>query len=90
MVQCYIHHKIIYRDYFAFVQVKPEVESRCDTAASSHKTSDISVLIMGIDGMSRNHLYRTMPKTVSLLHNMSAVDMAGLNVVFIVNVLFSD
>ncbi|KAJ9590493.1 hypothetical protein L9F63_016478 [Diploptera punctata] len=31
--------------------------------------------------MSRNHLYRSMPKTVEFLNNMSAIDMAGNNVV---------
>ncbi|KAJ9590492.1 hypothetical protein L9F63_016477, partial [Diploptera punctata] len=81
LVRCFVNDKLVFEDYFAFVQIKPEIEARCDSAAELHNTSDFSVLIMGIDGMSRNHLYRNMPKTVALLQNMSAVDMVGVNTV---------
>ncbi|PSN52384.1 hypothetical protein C0J52_06728 [Blattella germanica] len=89
MVECTIGDKEVYRDYFAFVHVKPEIEARCEAAAKEHNAPNISILIMGIDGMSRNHFYRSMPRTLKLLRNMSAVDMAGMNTVRFFNASFN-
>lgn len=79
-VECRRKGKEIYKDYHAFVPRKPPVEKRCnDSSNADENTSRLSVLILGLDAVSRLNFHRTMPRTVEKLLNLNAVEMLGYN-----------
>lgn len=76
-VICHIDYTEIYRDFHAFVPIKEDVEDRCNIALTK---DTVSVLIIGIDAISRLNLYRHMPETVSFIkQNLNFVEMLGYN-----------
>uniref|UniRef100_T1IJT6 Uncharacterized protein n=1 Tax=Strigamia maritima TaxID=126957 RepID=T1IJT6_STRMM len=84
-VGCRVKRKIIYRDFFAFIQVKPEVEkdhdlnfSRWTDETRELVAEKLSVTILGLDSVSRLNMLRHMPKTFAYLRNvMDAIDLQG-------------
>lgn len=57
---------------------KAHVEERCESILrQSDKPKPPSVLIIGVDSVSRMNLHRQMPKTVETLKKMGAVEMLG-------------
>lgn len=71
---------MIYKDYHAFLPSKPWVEKRCRQALNKNPivSSDrLSVLIVGLDSISRLNFHRMMPKTVKALQSLDAVEMLG-------------
>lgn len=79
-VECRREGKEIYKDYHAFVPRKSEVEKRCNSSAiPGPKSGRLSVLILGLDAVSRLNFHRTMPTTVEKLRNLQAVEMLGYN-----------
>ncbi|XP_015600552.1 uncharacterized protein LOC107270233 isoform X2 [Cephus cinctus] len=79
-VECTKKNEKIYRDYHAFVPHKPQVESRCQKKLDTRKdVSPLSVLIVGLDSISRMNFHRMMPKTVEALRKLEAVEMLGYN-----------
>lgn len=76
-VECSRNNKVIYKDYYVFLPRKPLVEERCKQALSKDKFLDdrLSILVLGIDSVSRMNFHRMMPKTVKLLHSLGAVEM---------------
>lgn len=73
----------VYTNFFAFVLRKDEVETRCMEDflkfAKTRKES-LSVMMIGVDSISRNNMLRYMKKTWSYLTNtMSAFDLLAYN-----------
>ncbi|XP_059475428.1 uncharacterized protein LOC132196652 [Neocloeon triangulifer] len=66
-----------YVDYRFFVPVKSEVEDRCN--GMPKRPNEVSVLILGIDSVSRLNAERLWPKTIRILNEMSAVTLLGYN-----------
>jgi hypothetical protein len=77
-VVCSLDNKVIYRNYHAFVHIKPEVEKRIQNTCKNMKR--LSVLVLGIESVSRLNFYRHMPKTKSVLESMHAIELLGYNV----------
>lgn len=79
-VICSKNNEIIYRDYHAFLPRKPKVEARCLQAKKpDSETPHLSILIVGLDAISRLNFHRTMPKTLKSLQDLGAVEMVGYN-----------
>ncbi|XP_008207346.2 uncharacterized protein LOC100117011 [Nasonia vitripennis] len=91
-VECQRRNETVYRDYFAFVPRKLQVEERCrlqarellsnyvvppTPPASGH--DKLSVLVVGIDSVSRLNFHRSMPRSLELLRQLGAVEMLGYN-----------
>lgn len=64
---------IFYRDYFAFVTLKPTVEERCEKNENELKSKNLmnddklSVMILGIDSVSRLNFHRQMQQTAEFV-----------------------
>ncbi|XP_017790924.1 PREDICTED: uncharacterized protein LOC108573070 isoform X2 [Habropoda laboriosa] len=77
-IECSYNNEVIYKDYHAFVPRVSSVEEKCKKiVASSSRTEHLSVLIVGIDSVSRLNFHRMMPKTVEALQQLEAVEMLG-------------
>ncbi|GFT91730.1 uncharacterized protein NPIL_97101 [Nephila pilipes] len=76
-VICYdLNGTEIYEEYHSFIHNKPKVEKRC----KKHNEPGYSVLIIGVDAMSRLNMHRQLKKTSRyLIDNMDAVEMFGFN-----------
>ena len=69
-----------YRDYFAFVSRKKQVEERCKSIDTSLRTKRINVMLVGLDALSRLNFQRQMPTTHEyLVKQMNAIEMRGYN-----------
>lgn len=79
--------KVLYRNYHPFVTPKKEVEARCEKnfqawrAASEGVVRErLSVVIVGIDSVSRLNMLRHLPKTYTFLRQVvGAVELHGFN-----------
>uniref|UniRef100_A0A0C9RZ88 FRYL_0 protein n=1 Tax=Fopius arisanus TaxID=64838 RepID=A0A0C9RZ88_9HYME len=89
-VECWREEVRIYRDYYFFMHRKPEVELRCRTASKHNDQKELdpievanlrklSLLVLGLDSVSRLNFHRMMPKTVKTLESLSAIEMLGYN-----------
>ncbi|GAB6030796.1 hypothetical protein CHUAL_007643 [Chamberlinius hualienensis] len=87
-VQCMVDYVCVYNNYFFNIVRKPAVEKRCKINSSSFLANKpscveqerLSVLVMGIDSVSRTNLLRQLPNIYSLLINkLQAIDMYGYN-----------
>ncbi|XP_021917636.1 uncharacterized protein LOC110828852 isoform X2 [Zootermopsis nevadensis] len=81
-VTCSVDNQIVYKNYHAFVPIKIKVEKFCKDArenTSSRNRERMSVLILGMDAVSRLNFHRQMPKTESLLRRMHAIELFGYN-----------
>lgn len=68
---------IVYRDYHAFPQRKEKVEERCRTRNTMDNKNRLSILVVGLDSISRLNFHRTMPNSVKALKSMEAIEMLG-------------
>lgn len=70
---------MIYKDFYAFLPRKPWVEERCKRTLSTDALVDdrLSILIVGLDSVSRMNFHRMMPKAVKSLQSLGAVEMLG-------------
>ncbi|XP_032676135.1 uncharacterized protein LOC116846422 isoform X2 [Odontomachus brunneus] len=77
-VECYRGNNMIYKDYFAFLPRKSWVEDRCKQALDTDTANDrLSMLVIGLDSISRLNFHRMMPMTVKALQSLGAVEMFG-------------
>ncbi|XP_003493439.1 uncharacterized protein LOC100749022 [Bombus impatiens] len=77
-VECSRNNEVIYKDYHAFVPRFPSVERKYERArATDMKTEQLSVLIIGLDSISRLNFHRMMPNTVHALKELGAVEFLG-------------
>lgn len=81
---------LVYQDYFAFVPRKLHVEERCrkqlqlekllnKKKADQPSEKKLSVLIVGIDSVSRLNFHRLMPRTLGKLRELGALELYGYN-----------
>ncbi|XP_029164333.1 uncharacterized protein LOC114935626 [Nylanderia fulva] len=78
-VECSRNNQVIYKDYYAFVPRKPEVEERCKKVLNTDTLLNdrLSVLVVGLDSVSRMNFHRMMPKTAKVLQSLGAIEMLG-------------
>ncbi|XP_043683469.1 uncharacterized protein LOC122636375 [Vespula pensylvanica] len=77
-VQCWRGDDIIYKDYHAFVPRKADVEERCENVKKTSPVENrLSILVIGLDSVSRLNFRRSMPKTVKVLEDLEAAEMLG-------------
>ncbi|EFN87029.1 hypothetical protein EAI_05930 [Harpegnathos saltator] len=79
-VECYRDKNMIYKDYFAFLPRKSWVEERCKQVLGmgiGTASDRLSILVIGLDSISRLNFHRMMPMTVKALHSLGAVEMLG-------------
>lgn len=78
-------HKEVYKNAHAAVHVKDNVRKRLDAAEEARKSSNpskrrpLSVLLVGIDSISRINALRTMPKTMSYIRSRGYFELLGYN-----------
>nr|XP_023013042.1 uncharacterized protein LOC111503061 [Leptinotarsa decemlineata] len=70
-VSCKYRNAGIYRDMFSFVPLK--------NTTNTTRPKTPSVLVVGLDAVSRLNLHRQMPQTVGVLQTMGAVELLGYN-----------
>ena len=68
IVECELDRSVIYTDLFMIVP--PISKETGEVEATS-----LSVLIVGLDSVSRAHMHRSMPRTVGLLREMGMIDL---------------
>ncbi|CAN7997280.1 unnamed protein product, partial [Ixodes hexagonus] len=78
-VECYNKDILVYTNYHAFVHGKRLYERRFQEAYDPKQPYyQYSVLIVGVDGVSRLNAHRQFPKTIQYLKKeMSAIEMYG-------------
>ncbi|KAG8331504.1 hypothetical protein J6590_039850 [Homalodisca vitripennis] len=83
MVKCvapwfWFWKKKIYTNLHAIVSIRKDIKKKLQKNLTLDRQK-MSVLIVGIDSISRLNLIRTMPKTVRFLQKMGWVEMKGYN-----------
>uniref|UniRef100_A0A6P7G5B9 Uncharacterized protein LOC114337884 isoform X1 n=1 Tax=Diabrotica virgifera virgifera TaxID=50390 RepID=A0A6P7G5B9_DIAVI len=76
-VTCSYNNRDIYTDLFAFVPVKNLSENVKNDLIQDE--SSLNILVLGLDAISRLNFHRQMPKTLSYLEQIGAVEMMGYN-----------
>ncbi|XP_059147187.1 uncharacterized protein LOC131934934 [Physella acuta] len=82
VVECYNNaSQVISRSFLTFIRKKPNLESELKAKYEAHvelhaPKETLSVMMLGIDAMSKNNFQRAMPKTRNfLLETMKAVEL---------------
>ncbi|XP_059151136.1 uncharacterized protein LOC131937600 [Physella acuta] len=82
VVKCYnISDIIVSKSFLTFIRRKPKLEAELKVKYATHVNQHapketLSVMMVGVDGMSRNSMIRSMPKTRNfLLDTMKAVEL---------------
>ncbi|XP_043482909.1 uncharacterized protein LOC122511608 [Leptopilina heterotoma] len=78
-VECSRNNETIYQDYHAFLPRKSKVEERIEKVMKNREKNHLSLLIIGLDSVSRLNFHRMMPKSVKALQDLGAVEMLGYN-----------
>lgn len=79
--------EVVYTNGHALVRRKHDVTERFkerDKNGSDNKTKPLSVLLIGIDSISRLNLIRAMPNTAQYLYDTGWMELKGYNKVSIV------
>ncbi|CAG2054577.1 unnamed protein product, partial [Timema podura] len=76
-VKCSYEGLNIFTYYYAFTPLKKKVEERCQKKNIIPKEA-VSLLVLGIDSVSRLNLYRQMPRTVALLKEIKATEISSV------------
>ncbi|XP_054014546.1 uncharacterized protein LOC128895720 [Hylaeus anthracinus] len=77
-IECSRNNEVIYKDYHAFLPRFRSLEQKYEKArAARFKSEHLSLLIVGLDSVSRLNFHRMMPKTVEALRKLGAVEMMG-------------
>ncbi|XP_055611977.1 uncharacterized protein LOC129758496 isoform X2 [Uranotaenia lowii] len=71
--------KAVYTNTHAFIRKKPAVQERLDRYRESYKQRPMSVLMIGIDSISRLNLIRAMPNTAQHLYDTGWFELKGYN-----------
>lgn len=69
----------VYTNAHALVRRKPEVMTRFKDRAEKNGTKPLSVLLIGIDSISRLNLIRAMPNTAQYLYDTGWMELKGYN-----------
>ncbi|KZC04517.1 hypothetical protein WN55_00592 [Dufourea novaeangliae] len=77
-IECSRNKEVIYKDYHAFLPRFRSIEEKYERSRINDPRSEhLSLLIIGIDSVSRINFHRMMPKTVEALQKLGAVEMLG-------------
>ncbi|XP_076280793.1 uncharacterized protein LOC143209265 isoform X2 [Lasioglossum baleicum] len=77
-IECSRNKETIYKDYHAFLPRFRSIEKKYEgSKAAKAKSEYLSVLMIGLDSVSRINFHRMMPKTVGALEKLGAVEMLG-------------
>ncbi|XP_055538592.1 uncharacterized protein LOC129726053 isoform X1 [Wyeomyia smithii] len=71
--------KAVYTNAHAFIRAKPVVRQRLDRYRQSYQQRPLSVLMVGIDSISRLNLIRAMPHTAQHLYDTGWYELKGYN-----------
>uniref|UniRef100_A0A182WHQ3 Uncharacterized protein n=1 Tax=Anopheles minimus TaxID=112268 RepID=A0A182WHQ3_9DIPT len=71
--------KAIYTNVHALIRPQPNVRERIDKFNGRTEKRPLSVLMIGIDSISRLNLIRAMPHTAQLLYDMGWFELKGYN-----------
>lgn len=72
----------VYKDFFAFVPFKWSTEERSLNTTWFSGADSISVMVIGVDSVSRMQFHRQLPSTDRILkQQMNAIEMLGYHVV---------
>ncbi|XP_065079826.1 uncharacterized protein LOC135702712 isoform X2 [Ochlerotatus camptorhynchus] len=71
--------KSVYTNVHAIVRAKPAIRERLDRYRDSYKQRPLSVLMVGIDSISRLNLIRAMPHTAQHLYDTGWFELKGYN-----------
>ncbi|XP_054711269.1 uncharacterized protein LOC129220863 [Uloborus diversus] len=76
-VECrHPNRTVFYAEFHSFIHDHSKVEDRC----KKHKNPDYSVMVIGLDALSRMNMHRQLTKTYRyLIENMKAIEMYGFN-----------
>ncbi|KAK6632024.1 hypothetical protein RUM44_007054 [Polyplax serrata] len=78
-VTCSFNNESIYKDYHAFIVPKRKRKGVPARDEERNNAQKISVLIVGVDSLSRLNYHRQMPKTNDFLQSMGAIEFFGYN-----------
>lgn len=77
-IECSRNKEVIYKDYHAFLPRFRSIEEKVEKVRGANpNTEHLSLLIVGLDSVSRLNFHRMMPKTVQALQKLGAVEMLG-------------
>ncbi|XP_031843546.1 uncharacterized protein LOC116431792 isoform X2 [Nomia melanderi] len=77
-IECSRDKEVIYKDYHVFLPRFRSVEQKYQNPKFVNSRSEkLSVLVIGLDSVSRLNFHRMMPKTVEALQKLGAVEMLG-------------
>lgn len=79
MVQCKRNGRVVYTNTHALCRNRPDLRKRITTFANQTKRRPLSVLMMGIDSISRLNLIRSMPFTAQHLYDTGWFELQGYN-----------
>lgn len=82
--------EVVYTNGHALVRKKPDVTARfknSDRNGTENKTRPLSVLLIGIDSISRLNLIRAMPNTAQYLYDTGWMELKGYNKVSFISFL---
>lgn len=79
LVKCKSGGKQTYIHGHAMIPEKPEVRERLDSWKANDTAKPISVLLLGVDSISRINLIRAMPKTAQFLYDNDWFELSGYN-----------
>lgn len=82
--------EVVYTNGHALVRKKPDVTARfknSDGNGTENKTRPLSVLLIGIDSISRLNLIRAMPNTAQYLYDTGWMELKGYNKVSFISFL---
>lgn len=77
LVKCDQHGEAVYTNGHALVRKKGEVTKRFKEIEK--KERPLSVLLIGIDSISRLNFIRSMPNTAQYLHSTGWMELQGYN-----------
>ncbi|XP_076368454.1 uncharacterized protein LOC143255917 isoform X1 [Tachypleus tridentatus] len=79
-VECSVQGKIVYTNFHSFIIEKEAVSKRCEEKLSHVSDKRYSLLILGIDAVSRLNIHRQLKDTVTYLKaDMNVTEMYGYN-----------
>ncbi|XP_055382140.1 uncharacterized protein LOC129612520 isoform X2 [Condylostylus longicornis] len=79
LVKCKSGKKQTYIHGHAMMPERPEIRERIDSWKANDTAKPISVLLLGVDSISRINLIRAMPKTAQYLYDNEWFELSGYN-----------
>lgn len=70
---------MVYSNVHFLLPERKRLRKNLDRVKSDEKRKRISVLVLGIDSVSRINFYRTMPQTAKYVNEMGWFELYGYN-----------